>query len=78
MINIEDVITSNAEELGFIIQGMRNPMNSWNKSDTKGLTIGEKDSKLMQTLRAAGNDHRKYMRMMNVYMRITAPLYWWK
>ena len=43
MINIEDVITSNAEELGFVIQGMRNPMNSWNKSDTKGLTVGEKD-----------------------------------
>lgn len=78
MINIEDVITSNAEELGFVIQGMRNPMNSWNKSDTKGLTIGEKDLKLMQTLCTAGTDHRKYMRMMNVYMRITAPLYWWK
>lgn len=78
MINIEDVITSNAEELGFVIQGMRNPMNSWNKSDTKGLTIGEKDLKLMQTLCTAGTDHRKYMRMMTVYMRITAPLYWWK
>lgn len=78
MINIEDVITSNAEELGFVIQGMRNPMNSWNKSDTKGLTVGEKDLKLMQTLCTAGTDHRKYMRMMNVYMRITAPLYWWK
>ena len=78
MIIIEDVITSNAEELGFVIQGMRNPMNSWNKSDTKGLTVGKKDLKLMEMLCTAGTDHRKYMRMMNVYMRITAPLYWWK
>lgn len=72
------------------IRGMRNPMNSWVKSDSKYIVprgnsrlptayiIGENDLKLMKSLAKAGSDHRKYLRMINVTMDITAPLYWWK
>lgn len=75
------------------IRGMRNPMNSWDKSDSwsfihqdaetkeylkKGFHIGENDLKLMQSLIRAGTDHSKFMRMINVTLDITAPLYWWK
>lgn len=67
------------------MRGMRNPMNSWAKSDTvfagwddKSPIIGENDMKLMKNLRKAGTDHRKYLRMINVTMDIVAPLYWWK
>ena len=63
------------------IRGMRNPMNSWDKSDSllaDVFRIGEKDLDLMKRLRNAGTDHRKYMRMIAVYVDITAPLYWWK
>lgn len=67
------------------IRGMRNPMNSWDKSDScfedewvYGLRIGKNDLDLMKRLRNAGTDHRKFMRMIVAYMDITAPLYWWK
>lgn len=67
------------------IRGMRNPMNSWDKSDSAFIGeagyqsyIGEDDIKLAQRLIKAGTDHRKYMRMIVVYVDITAPLYWWK
>ena len=69
------------------IRGMRNPMNSWEKGDSLASTeafvegfdiIGPNDHKLMMNLRNAGTDHRKYMRMITVYVDITAPLYWWK
>lgn len=65
------------------IRGMRNPMNSWEKSDSiidrYGLVyIGENDLKLMQQLVKAGTDHSKFMRMITVTVDITAPLYWWK
>ena len=71
------------------IRGMRNPMNSWDKSDTRFSTehwdgrywcfpIGDNDLKLMKNLSKAGNDHAKYLRMINVTVDITAPLYWWK
>lgn len=65
------------------IRGMRNPMNSWEKSDTIvddiGLyEIGPNDLSLMKSLVKAGTDHRKFLRMINVTMDITAPLYWWK
>lgn len=91
----------NTEIVGWdaAIRGMRNPMNSWEKSDsgwtTDGvgnndilvdtdyegyfeLKIGPNDQKLMRNLRNAGTDHRKFMRMLTVYLDITAPLYWWK
>lgn len=77
------------------IRGMRNPMNSWDKSDSakcytnancpgicgnnmSGICIGLNDLELMQNLCKAGSDHRKFMRMINVSVDITAPLYWWK
>lgn len=64
------------------IRGMRNPMNSWDKSDSRrskdGYRIGESDKILMRQLCNAGTDHRKFMRMIVVYCDITAPLYWWK
>lgn len=71
------------------IRGMRNPTNSWEKSDSWYTTddgtpdhpnvhIGLNDLDLMKRLRNAGTDHRKFMRMIAVYVDITAPLYWWK
>lgn len=102
----------NAEVMGWeaAIRGMRNPMNSWENSDSGWdaripplnlrrqvnweeyaknyifieygdeyeYDIGPNDQKLMMTLRNAGTDHRKFMRMITVYLDITAPLYWWK
>lgn len=92
----------NVEVLGWehAIRGMRNPKNSWAKSDSGFLyedqqtsnhilvqsdkegwmefSIDPSDQKLMTTLRNAGTDHRKFMRMITVYLDITAPLYWWK
>lgn len=90
MIKLENVVLASPEQMKFIIEGMRNPMNSWDRSDsfmywskahdekieTHGYEIGEEDLNLMQRLANAGTDHRKFMRMMTVYVRITAPLYW--
>lgn len=86
MIKIENIDVYGFEAA---IRGMRNPMNSWSKSDSNYTIIkndgkyiadfiGENDLKLMQNLCKAGSDHRKFMRMINVTMDITAPLYWWK
>ena len=97
MIKIEHVETLGWEAA---IRGMRNPMNSWDKSDSctkgsywcnefcgepiancdkeSGLYLGPNDLDLMRRLCNAGTDHRKFMRMITVYMDITAPLYWWK
>lgn len=102
-IKLENVVLASPEQMEFIIQGMRNPMNSWEKSDTcfsdescvncydnqrdlcdkdsffrKDEKLGSNDHSLMQRLSNADTEHRKYMRMMPVYVRITAPLYWWK
>lgn len=86
----------NVEVLGweYAIRGMRNPKNSWAKSDSgpecpygkekccgecqQNFCIGPNDKQLMMALRNAGTDHRKFMRMITVYLDITAPLYWWK
>ena len=88
MIKLENVVLASPEQMAFIIEGMRNPMNSWEKSDSTivktdhevddYIDIGKTDYLLMQRLSKAGTDHRKFMRMMPVYVRITAPLYWWK
>ena len=95
MIKLENTVLSSPEQMQFVIEGMRNPMNSWDKSDSVkcyanekcqgicnenkiGLCAGDNDRSLMQKLSYAGTDHRKFMRMMPVYVRITAPLYWWK
>ena len=96
----------NTEVVGWehAIRGMRNPKNSWEKSDSifvedgeyhdicgnngpyngtvtdteTFFEMGEKDFDLMTRLRNSGTDHRKFMRMITVYLDITAPLYWWK
>lgn len=103
MIKLENPVFASPEQLMFIIEGMRNPMNSWDKSDSercedkdncdaclrkiecdnhfiskKELILGPNDVNLMKKLAKAGTDHRKFMRMMPVYVRITAPLYWYK
>lgn len=71
---------TNTEVMGWqhAIRGMRNPLNSWKMSDSADGIIGEKDNDLMIRLSNAGTDHRKYMRMITVYLDINAPLYWWK
>ena len=71
---------------GNAIRGARNPMNSWDKSDSEwdgagaadGYYVGPNDLSLMTRLRNAGSDHRKFMRQILVSVDITAPLYWWK
>ena len=94
MIKIENVVAASPEQWKMLILGARNAMNSWNRSDSKfyddvdfdpdyyidqGMfLIGPNDHKLMMKLRNAGTDHRKFMRMITVYLDITAPLYWWK
>lgn len=88
-IKLEHVVLASPEQMEFIIEGMRNPMNSWEKSDSYAgheymgtgneyFKLGENDHSLMRRLAKAGTDHRKFMRMLPVYVRITAPLYWWK
>ena len=112
MIKLEHVVLASPEQMEFIIEGLRNPMNSWEKSDSgigcverklwgkcesfpklcsscaatyeskavcsgeRKFILGSNDHSLMQRLAKAGTDHRKFMRMMPVYIRITAPLYW--
>lgn len=115
MIKIEHEIFPSAEQMEFVIEGMRNPKNSWDRSDSgvkefyvrrdpmdpnswsriedpteedledeyvdiledDEFEIGDNDFDLMKRLSAAGPVHRKFMRMMPVMVRITAPLYWW-
>lgn len=65
------------------LRGMRNPMNSWDKADTNyhehnSFDLGINDRALMEKLVKAGTDHRKFMRMLVVYVDVIAPLYWWK
>ena len=95
MIKLEHTVLPSPDQMEFVIEGMRNPMNSWEKSDSVkcyanekcqgicnenkiGLCVGDNDHSLMKSLAKAGTDHRKFMRMMPVFVRITAPLYWWK
>lgn len=83
MIKIEHIETFNFEGA---VRGLRNPMNSWDKSDTllcgnidnPDLILGANDLDLMKRLYKAGPEHRKYLRQIFVSMDITAPLYWWK
>lgn len=114
MIKLENTITPSADQWNTILLSMRNPMNSWEKSDSNYRSIlasrcdtctsyllnnwddcdncevhklcnspnyflvGPNDLDLMTRLSKAGTDHRKFMRMITVYIDITAPLYWWK
>ena len=101
MIKLEHVVLASPEQMEFIIEGCRNPLNSWARSDSgrncdidnspcnvrcedygmcssmgNDYILGPNDHSLMQRLANAGTDHRKFMRMIPVYVRITAPLYW--
>lgn len=113
MLKIENTVLPSKEQWRAVIMGARNPMNSWDKSDTKfdrnscphtadgycgfndcpalGLahcpvndedrhkfTMGEKDLALLSQLSKAGTDHGKFLRMIPIYIDITAPLYWHK
>lgn len=82
MIKIENVVLPSSEQWKALILGCRNPLNSWSRYDSKSIDgkieIGENDLSLMNRLAKAGTDHRKFMRMITVYVDITAPLYWWK
>lgn len=80
-IKIENIVPPSAEQWMAVIRGMRNPLNSWEKSDSgiqvdEEIYIGDADLALMQKLAKAGSDHRKFLRMLPVTMDITAPLYW--
>lgn len=74
---------SNIDTWGFehALRGMRNPLSSWDKSDSviygEKISIGPKDLDLMKRLCAAGPEHRKYLRQIFVSMDIVAPMYWW-
>ncbi len=84
MIKVENIETWGFEHA---IRGMRNPMNSWDKSDSgwgeytddlNSFDIGLNDLDLMRRLYKAGTEHRKYLRQIFVSLDIIAPLYWWK
>ena len=89
MLTVDNMVEPSPQQMLFIIQGMRNPKNSWEKSDSYwlcddfddcdfALIIGPKDLDLMRRLIKAGPEHRKFLRQMWLGLRITAPLYWWK
>ena len=92
MLKIEKFVTASPEQWGIIIEGMRNPMNSWGKMDSytiyevdtddesigETFNIGENDRSLMMNLAKNGPVHAKYRRMIPVWVTLTAPLYWWK
>ena len=93
MIKIENTVTPSPAQWKTIVMGMRNPMNSWPASDSYithienpetlntadfEFVLGEKDAELMRKLANLGPVHGKFMRMIVVYVDITAPLYWWK
>lgn len=92
MLKINNYTTPSPEQMIAIIRGMRNPLNSWDKSDSYityienpetmntapfQFILGEADEQLMRKLANAGSDHRKFMRMMYVIFDVTAPRYWY-
>ena len=93
MLKVEKMVTMSPEQWEIVIEGMRNPHDSWDKIDSymthvedaeTGVTapfeffVGEADQKLMENLRDGGPVHAKYRRMMPIWLTINAPLYWWK
>ena len=86
MLKVEGYAVPSVEQWALSIRGMRNPKNSWDRTDTlinreygiELIEVGKNDLKLMKTLSDAGTEHRKYMRMLPVIVEINAPLYWWK
>lgn len=93
MLKVEKIVTPSPEQWEIIIEGMRNPKNSWDRMDSYTTYIedpetfetasyeffmGEKDHELAENLAGGGSVHGKFRRMIPVYMTIDAPLYWWK
>lgn len=90
MLTVDNMVGPSPQQMSFVVQGMRNPKNSWDKSDSYflvqrddndyyfDLLLGPKDLDLMRRLIKAGPEHRKFLRQMWLGLRITAPLYWWK
>ena len=82
MLTIEKTVLPSPEQWEIIIEGMRNPMNSWDKMDSQfeddAMWLGEADHGLMTSLAKGGAVHAKYRRMIPVFLTINAPLYWWK
>ena len=93
MIKIENVVLPSPEQWEAVIRGMRNPKNSWHLSDSYfgfsyqypddcepeyDIEVGPNDHKLMMKLAGGGPVHAKYRRMIDIFVDITAPLYWWK
>lgn len=78
MLKINKVVLPSAEQWEIVVEGARNPMNSWDRSDSDFPILGPNDLALLTKLARAGKDHRKYMRMIPVFVDITAPLYFWK
>jgi hypothetical protein len=86
MLKIEKVVTPSWEQWEIVIEGMRNPKNSWDRIDSKfdvgsgdtEIFLGGNDKKLMKTLVNGGPVHAKFRRMLPVFITLSAPLYWWK
>ena len=93
MLKIEKFVTMSPEQWEIVIEGARNPMNSWDRMDSYATYIedpetmekapyayfiGENDQKLMENLANGGPVHGKYKRQIPVWVMINAPLYWWK
>lgn len=93
MLKIENFVTPSPDQWMFVIDGMRNPKNSWDRMDSYtthvcdnetletaeyAFFLGEKDEELAMTLAKGGPVHAKYRRQLPVHVKVTAPLYWWK
>ena len=93
MLKIEKFVTPSPEQWEIVMEGMRNPMNSWDRMDSyitnvedyetletgnSKFVMGDNDYDLAKRLRDGGSVHAKYRRMMSVWVTLTAPLYWWK
>lgn len=93
MLKIEKFVLPSPEQWEIVMEGMRNPMNSWDRMDSyitnvedyetletgnSKFIMGDNDYDLAKRLRNGGSVHAKYRRMIPVFVTITAPLYWWK
>lgn len=93
MLKIEKFVTPSPDQWEIVMEGMRNPMNSWDRMDSyitnvedyetletgnSKFIMGDNDYDLAKRLRDGGSVHAKYRRMIPVFVTITAPLYWWK
>lgn len=83
MLEIINYSTPSSSDITFMIQAMRNPKNSWDRSDTQyyaasAYDIGANDEKLMRSLVKGGPVHAKFRRMLHIMVTVNAPLYWWK